>query len=718
MTDKTYGDLELMARIMRRARPYWPHIVAIFLLGLLATPLALLAPLPLTITVDSVIGSDPLPDWLSNWIPGLANASKEALLIFAVMMVLLVTLLSQLQRLASDLLQAYTGEKLTLEFRNDLFRHLQRLSLSYHDVQGTADSTYRIQYDTVAIRYLVIDGITPFISAIVTLVAMLIVIFRLDWQLALVAVIISPILFFIARFYRGQLRQQSRQVKRIESSALSVTQEVLTSLRVVMAFGQENREQRRFEHQSALGVKARIRYVLSEGTVGLLLGMTVALGTALVLYLGINHVLLGLLTLGELLLIMGYLGQFYDPLKTISRKVTSLQNHLASAERAYSLQDLPPAIQDAEEGQALKRAKGEVAFQEVSFSYDGEQDVLQDISFSVGAGQRVGIAGETGAGKSTIMGLLVRFYDPAEGRILLDGIDLRDYKVADLRDQFAIVLQDTVLFSTSIAENIAYARPEASQEEIIRAAKAAKAHYFISQLPDGYDTEVGEKGMLLSGGERQRIALARAFLKDAPILILDEPTSSVDMKTEGSIMKAMERLMQGRTTFLVAHRLSTLVGCDILLTIEDGQLASVREGTSQVRAALEKNGQLPDIARPNVGQHQGEPPDILWRESAAELESFLHQTGDVHQRKRLEALVLLKGGESLIDTSQAVGVSYRTLLRWLAWYRHGGLEEVMRRTPGAVASGRQPWTRTKNGRNGASGKRIQAGKVEKGNGSV
>ena len=280
---------------------------------------------------------------------------------------------------------------------------------------------------------------------------------------------------------------------------------------------------------------------------------------------------------------MSYLAQLYAPLKTISKSAATLQSSLASAERAFALLDEAPDVVERPNAGRLLRASGAVAFHNVSFAYNGGAPVLHDVSFDIRPGTRVGIMGMTGAGKTTLVSLLTRFYDPTAGQILLDGVDLRDYKLADLRNQFAIVLQEPVLFSTSIAENIAYARPDASEEEIIEAAKAANAHEFIVSLPQGYETLVGERGMRLSGGERQRISLARAFLKDAPILILDEPTSSVDMKTEAAIMEAMERLMQGRTAFIIAHRLSTLTNCDVLLKIENGRLFDV---TSDVSKAI------------------------------------------------------------------------------------------------------------------------------------
>jgi ATP-binding cassette subfamily B protein len=602
MTPVSYTDLTLYRRLLQRTRPYWLHILGIFLLGLLATPLLLLAPVPLALAVDSVIGGKSPPGFLDPLLPSSAKESDAMLLAVAAVLVVAIALLSQLQELGSSLLSTYTGEKLVLGFRTQLFRHIQRLSLSYHDSKGTSDATYRIQYDSLAVQYIAIDGVIPFITATFTLVSMLYITFRLDWQLALVALAVSPVLFIVVRMYRLRLRRQSRQLKKFESATLSVVQEVLTAVHVVKAFGQEDREQERFVRRSNEGMQMRVRVSLAEGGLGLLLGLTTAIGTAAVLFIGVRNVQAGTLTLGELLLVMAYLSQLYRPLKTISKKVASQQSHLASAERALSILDEAPDVIERPDALPLARAEGMVVFSNVSFAYDQGHPILQDISFTVPPGTRVGIAGETGAGKTTLLSLLARFYDPTAGQILLDRVDVRDYKLADLRNQFAIVLQEPVLFSSSVAENIAYARFGASEAEIVQAAKAANAHDFIVSLPDGYETQVGERGMRLSGGERQRIALARAFLKDAPLLIMDEPTSSVDMKTEAGIMETMERLIHGRTSFMIAHRLSTLENCDLLLVLDDGQLVDVTlDVLAAVKYALTSGG-LEAVIQGRAGQ--------------------------------------------------------------------------------------------------------------------
>ncbi len=575
MSKMQHPDLALFRRLLQQARPYWVHVVGIFLLGLLATPLGLLTPLPLKIAIDSAIGTHPLPRFLNRVLPASATRSPAAVLAIAVVLLLGIAALENLFALANSFLRTWTAEKLLLDFRARLFSHLQRLSLGYHDVKGTTDSVYRIQYDTASMQYLAIDGLGPLVTSIVTLLAMFYVTFRIDRELALVAMVISPVLFMLSMAYRPRFRRRSREVKQLESSAMGVLQEVLSAVRVVKAFGREKHEEDRYVHKSRAGMWARIRLDLLGGSYGLVVGLTTALGTACVLWVGVYHVRAGTLTLGSLLLVVSYLSQLYAPLKTIGRKATSLQTHWVGLERAFSVLDQLPDVPERSNARPLIRASGAVAFQNTCFSYEEDHPVLQDICFEVPSGARVGISGRTGAGKTTLLSLLTRFYDPTSGQILLDGVDLRDYRLADLRSQFAIVLQEPVLFSTSITENIAYARPGATEEEIVQAAKIADAHDFILALPNGYQTVVGERGIRLSGGERQRISLARAFLKDAPILLLDEPTSSVDMKTEAAILKATERLMRGRTTFMIAHRLSTLENCDVMLELEHGRLVQM-----------------------------------------------------------------------------------------------------------------------------------------------
>jgi len=405
---------------------------------------------------------------------------------------------------------------------------------------------------------------------------MVYVTFRINWSLALIALGVSPAILIISQAYRVHLRHLATKLTDLEGSAASIVQEVLGALRVVKAFGREMYEHARFAQRSQEGLQARIRYEAAEGVFAFVIGMSLAVGTATVLYVGILQVRSGTVTLGELLLVVSYLAQLYEPLRTTSEIIGRLQLHLASADRAFRFLDEMPDVPQRVHARRLPRAAGAIVFDHVSFAYPDSRPALRDATFRVDPGTRVGIMGPTGAGKTTLVSLLARFYDPTAGTILLDDIDLREYDVADLRRQFAIVLQEPILFSTSIAENIAYGKPDAEHDEIVTAAKSAEIHEFIAGLPEGYQTLVGERGMTLSGGERQRIALARAFLKDAPILVLDEPTSSVDVETEAMIIASLERLSAERTTFIIAHRPTAFQGCDRLFRIDRGILREVQ----------------------------------------------------------------------------------------------------------------------------------------------
>jgi len=599
------GDIGLMIRVMLLASSYWPLILLFFIVSMLATPLTLLSPIPLKIVADALGHKEALPAFLSPLVPDAFESSETRLILLAALLFVFTAILRQTQDLARTLLYTYIGERLTLKFRSQLFAQVQRMSLAYHDNEGTADSIYRIQYDATSIQSLATDGLIPFLSSSFTLVAMVYVILAIDWQLGVAALSAGPVLLVLTRMYQMRLRQRARTVKRLESSAMGVIQEVLGALRVVKAFGQEDREGERFYGRAEDGVHARVGLSAMEGLFGLLIGATTAAVSAVVLYIGALHVQSGALTLGELLLVMGYLSQLYDPLKNASKRIGKMQSSFASAERAFAILDHEPDVQDRRDACGLTRATGRITFDNVSFGYLDGYPVIKNASFDALPGARVGIAGATGAGKTTLLSLLMRFYDPTIGHILLDGRCLSEYKVADLRNQFAVVLQDTVLFSGTIAENIAYSKPSASRSEIIAAAQSACAHDFIMTLPEGYDTIVGERGMRLSGGERQRVGLARAFLKDAPILILDEPTSAVDSVTERSIMGATQRLMEGRTTFIISHRLTTLRDCDLRIRIEAGRIDIGRDN------GRSRNGNT-KTTQPSQSAVMGHPAAVSW----------------------------------------------------------------------------------------------------------
>lgn len=589
---KTGGGNRLFwKRLAHLARPLWLQLAAIVALTFLATPLALLSPLPLKIAIDSVLSNLALPHWLAQVLPAAASAGKRGELFVAAGLLLVVALLTSLQSLASWLLQTYTGEKLVHDFRGQLLWHVQRLSLAFHDRRGPNDTTYRIQHDAPAVQNILIQGLVPLVTSAFGFVAMLWVTACINWRLAMISVMLSPLLFLLARNSSRKVRAGYDEVKELDSSAMLVMHEALSSVRAVKAFVQEGFEDELFRRKSRLRMLEQVRLASIQAGFHVLIGLTIALGTAAALVIGVSQVMDGRMSVGDLLLVMAYMAQLYEPLRTISTKIPELQSSIVSAERAFSLLDEYP--EPAEIGSPVppQRIRGEIEFQQVCFQYTSGRRVLDNISFKIPAGSCVGIVGPSGSGKSTLVNLLTRFYEPISGQVLLDGVDLRNCRLADLRRQFSIVLQEPMLFSTTVAGNIAYARPNASRSEIIDAGKLANAHEFIMRLPMGYDTVIGEGGARLSGGERQRLAIARAFLNNAPLVILDEPTSAVDIKTESVIMEAVEKLMRGRTTFMIAHRLSTLEKCDIVLVLKEGRLSMITSDLGEARLQLLRSEQ-------------------------------------------------------------------------------------------------------------------------------
>jgi ATP-binding cassette subfamily B protein len=587
------SDRRLWRRIYVETAGYRLAALALLMIEFLATPLFLLSPIPLAIAVDSVLSDKPLPGLADAILPD--SITPTQLLAFAAILQIGIVLLTDLQTLGQNVLLTWIQEKLTLRMRSKLLTHVQRLSFAFHDRRGTADSLYRIQYDSTALGNMVVTNLLPVVSALFTLVAVFVVIVGINAELALIALATTPFLAVLSRRSKKQMRRHYRESKRLESSAMGVVHEVLGNARVVKAFGREGSEHGRFLRWGDASAKKRVGIAARESRLDLAINLTTAAGTGLVLFVGGQSVLSGAITLGALIIVINYLARLYTPLKTLTRRVTGMQNAYESLQRAFELLDQEPDVAERVDALPVQRARGDIEFEKVSFAYEGELPVFSDVSIRIPPGTRLGIVGRTGAGKTTLVSLLMRFYDVSSGVIRLDGKDVRDLRIADLRNQFAIVLQEPVLFSTSIADNIRYGNPDATQDEVRQAAEAAGIAEFIDHLPEGYDTMVGERGQLLSGGERQRIALARAFLRDAPILVLDEPTSAVDMGTEASIMKAMESLAYGRTTFMIAHRLSTLEKCDLIIRVEDGTCRTVEWNRSERGPTLGDNGSQAEV---------------------------------------------------------------------------------------------------------------------------
>lgn len=565
----------LITRAFFIVRPYWRSLAVILTLHLIAAPIFLLKPLALKILIDAGFGNHALPGFIRILFPENFEFTFFIIAVLSASLFILTSLIESLYAVAIWVLSISTGEKMVISFRTILFNHIQRLSLKHHDQKGASDSLYRIQYDTMAIRTLFIANLSPIIAALATLIGMVIVMLMINWQFAVIALSLIPVLFILTRLSVTRLQRNWRKVKEDESSAMSVVHEVLNSIRVIKAFGREEGEVERFKSSAEKAVKGQMKVGWLAASYSFMVEMLFASGTAFFIYIGAMYVNSGKMTLGDLTLVLAYLAYIYIPLAKIVRNMNDIQSSMTSLERVFNLLDQEEEVKETADPLPLSRSKGHITFERVSFSYQPEKQVLQDISFEIKPGDRVGIMGATGAGKTSLISLLLRFYDSNSGAIMLDGHDIRNYRLSDYRRQFAIVLQDPLLFSTSIADNISFGLPGAKMEEIINAAKLANAHHFIMSSVNGYDTLVGERGMQLSGGERQRISLARAFIKNAPILILDEPTSSIDLKTETQIIEAMERLMNGRTTFLISHRLEALRTSNIILHLEKGKLVDM-----------------------------------------------------------------------------------------------------------------------------------------------
>src|SRR5213594_1131276 len=566
----------LRSRPLKRAfedlRPYFWPILALLVISLLAVPIALIFPLPIKLLVDSVLGSQPLPGYLTIFVG--SQVSKSLAISLAISILLGAAVMTYLQNLVNVWYSNKVGNRMTLDVRARLFRQMQRLSIAYHDTMGASDSAYRTLNDAPMLRSFGIDNIIPLATSILTLAAMILVMVYLDWQLALIALLVSPLMFLLTLAFRPRIRAGWRKYRASESAAMEVAQESLSASRLVKSYGQEERKNQQLVSHYSASLSAQLKVQVDSAFYSLLVGVVTAAGLAAVLYIGIGHVQAGILTLGSLLVVNYYVTQLYTPLRNVGA----------------SILDEKPDVPESPNALSLARAKGQITFRKVSFEYTKDHPVLQEVSFSLPSGSCLGVVGPTGSGKTTLSTLMLRLFDPTEGSIILDDIDLRDYKLADLRNQYAVVHQETVLFSTTVAENIRFARPSATMDEVIGAATAAKAHDFITSLPNGYETLVGERGMKLSGGERQRVSLARAFLKNAPILIRDEPTSSLDIHTESAILDTIQELMKGRTTLMIAHRPSTLRDCNMILVLDDGRVSQMTTEVESVISGMQAVG--------------------------------------------------------------------------------------------------------------------------------
>jgi ATP-binding cassette subfamily B protein len=559
--------MSIYRRVLAYYRPFSAQTALGLVLSLAAIALSLLKPWPLKIIVDDVLQRNPQARFGNspNLIPLLCLAFVA------------IQLLWGLLNLASNYLFVKVGLQALLKLRTDLYAYLQSLSLKYHDARRSSDSSFRVAYDSQSIQTIYNKGFTNIFGSIVTLIGTFVIMLRMDWQLALLSLAIVPLLFAAIYFFAHRIRTQSTSIQEQDSAMLAQAQEGLGAIRMVHAFGREDFEVSQFHQRAQESLQANLRLTLTNVNSALVIGTLIAVGTAAMYYVGSLHVLSGVLTLGSLLVFSAYLLMLYQPLESLTYTAWAMEGATAGARRCFEVLDRTDDVVDAPDAKEIDNTSGALGFQSVAFSYGSERPVLLDIDLSISPNQIVALVGGTGAGKSTLLSLVPRFYDPNSGTVTLDGQNLRAITKKSLRSKIAIVLQDTLLFSTTIRENIAYGRPGATDDEIREAARRAQADEFITRLPAGYDSPVGERGGHLSVGQRQRIGIARAFLKDAPILLLDEPTSALDPTTEAAIMETIKDLMHGRTTLIVTHRLATIHAVDRIVVLEHGRI--VEQGT-------------------------------------------------------------------------------------------------------------------------------------------
>jgi subfamily B ATP-binding cassette protein MsbA len=563
--------------VLRLIRPYWAWvvIVVVAMLGEAATGLA--APWALKIVLDSVLDGRPLPAALTVFVG--ANPDRFAILNLAVVATVAFAVLQGASSYLNMFYSANLGQWIAHDLRQTVYAHLMRLSMSYYDRQQVGPLISTITDDINAVQDFVSTALLKILLGILTVVGMLAVMLTLNWNFTLVALSVTPFLVLFIYRLRFAVSRATRDVRRRQGEMVTIVQEGLGAIRLVKAFAQGAFERQRLDAKSLESVEAALEARRARSLVGPVVTGIVAVGTAAVLWFGARLVLQGAMTAGALVVFMTYLSKLFRPIEDLARLSTNVAQATVGLERVRAILDTDERLPRSATRQVLEHVEGRIEAQGVTFGYDAARPVLKDVSFVVEPGQRVGLVGRSGSGKSTLASLLARFYDPTAGSITLDGIDLRQLSVRALRRRYGFVLQDTALFYAPVWQNIAYGKPSATREEIVAAAKLANADDFITALPEGYDTVIGQGGMSLSGGQRQRIGIARAMIRDAAVLILDEPTSGLDLESERLVFEALTRLLKGKTTFIIAHRLSTIRDADLILVLDQGRIAE--RGTHQ-----------------------------------------------------------------------------------------------------------------------------------------
>jgi ABC-type multidrug transport system fused ATPase/permease subunit len=579
----------LSSLVWELIKPYKKWLFVIFAAMLLETGMSLLGPWPLKIIIDNVVGHHPLPEWL-KWIKDLPfENNKMALAGAAAIGLILIALIGGIAGYIDNYFTESVAQYVANDLRQKVYHHLQRLSLSYYDSHQIGNILSTITSDVSTIQSFASSALLSILIDGLTILGMLGLMFYMNWDFALVAVAVTPLLLlFVARF-KSAVKKATHEVRTQQSSMVSVLQQGLESVRAVKAFDRQDLEETHLKDVSMSTVEASLKARKVKSLLSPVVALIVSGCTAFVLWRGAHLVLIEAMTLGGLTVFLSYLGKFFKPVQDLAKMTTSIAQASVALERIQAILDTDTIIPQKPNAKEPRDVKGQIDFEHVAFAYSPESPVLSDVHFSIKAGQRIGICGPTGGGKSTVVSLIPRFYDPTKGSVRIDGVDITEYQLHGdngLRDQIAFVLQDTVLFFGTVRDNIAYGKQGATQAEIEKAAKLANADEFIAKMAHSYDTMVGERGLSLSGGQRQRIGIARAIIRNSPILILDEPTAALDTESEKLVMEALENLMAGRTVIIIAHRLSTIRDADKIVVLKGGFVAE--EGTHD--ELLAKNG--------------------------------------------------------------------------------------------------------------------------------
>jgi len=563
----------MSALVLELVKPYGKWLAIVLAAMLIETAMSLAAPWPLKVVIDNVVGTHPLPEWL-HWVRDLpGGTTQQGLALWAGISLVLIALVGGIAAYIDNYYTESVGQWVANDLRKRVYHHLERLSLSYYDTHQTGTMLSTITGDVGTIQDFASSATLTILVDMLTIFGVLAVMLWLDWDFALVAISVTPfLLWFVARFKKA-VKKATHEVRNNQSDLVGVVQQGLESMRAVKAFGRQDLEEDRLDEVSRRTVSSSLKARAVKSLLSPTVSLVVSLCTAYVLWRGGMLILSGAMTVGSLTVFLAYLNKFFKPVQDLAKMANTIAQTSVALDRIRAILDTDTIIPEKTDAHTPESVRGEIELKNVAFAYNEDTTVLRDVNLLIKAGQRIGVVGPTGGGKSTVMSLIPRFYDTTGGQVFIDGVDVKDYSLRGLRQQIGFVLQETVLFRGTIRDNIAYGKPGATEEEIVEAARLANADEFIQRMPHGYDTMVGERGSTLSGGQRQRIGIARAVVRNSPILMLDEPTAALDTESEKLVMEALERLMQGRTVITIAHRLSTIRDSDKIVVLKGGYVA-------------------------------------------------------------------------------------------------------------------------------------------------